>query len=86
MALPNITKSIAVRVQPASATPTVTLPLSSIDRKVPRCVYTDSVSVFTHGEQAAAHISDALGKALVHYYPVAGKLTEVKPVIVFQIC
>ncbi|KAJ3706402.1 hypothetical protein LUZ61_010107 [Rhynchospora tenuis] len=74
-----ITKSSAVRVPPSSATPVETLPLSSLDRCTPRFVFIDSVTVFTQGLKAAARIRDAFARAIVHYYPVAGKITEINP-------
>jgi Transferase family len=77
MALHTITKSPAVRVRPALATPTGTLALSSMDRCNPSRITIDCVLVFTHGEKAAALIRDAFAKAFVHYYPVAGKIIEI---------
>ncbi|KAJ4797537.1 HXXXD-type acyl-transferase family protein [Rhynchospora pubera] len=77
MSLHMITKSPAVRVPPNSTTPIVALPLSSIDRCTAGRMSIDSVTVFTHGVKAAKRIRDALAKALVLYYPVAGKITEI---------
>ncbi|KAK7284518.1 hypothetical protein RJT34_19264 [Clitoria ternatea] len=66
-------------VKPAKETPTSTLELSVIDRlPVLRC-NARTLHVFRHGPEAARVIREALSKALVPYYPLAGRLTESKP-------
>ncbi|KAJ3691025.1 hypothetical protein LUZ61_020189 [Rhynchospora tenuis] len=72
-----ITKSPAVRVRPSSTTAIEILPLSSIDRCTAGRMLLNAVSVFTHSVKAVTRIRDAFAKALVHYYPVAGKIIEI---------
>ncbi|XP_027349455.1 acyl transferase 4-like [Abrus precatorius] len=66
-------------VKPAEETPLITLDLSAIDRlPVLRC-NARTLHVFRHGPEAARVIREALSKALVPYYPLAGTLAESKP-------
>ncbi|TKY61653.1 3'-N-debenzoyl-2'-deoxytaxol N-benzoyltransferase [Spatholobus suberectus] len=66
-------------VKPAEETPLTTLDLSVIDRlTVLRC-NARTLHVFKHGPEAARVIREALSKALVPYYPLAGRLTESQP-------
>ncbi|KAL3754345.1 hypothetical protein ACJRO7_001559 [Eucalyptus globulus] len=63
-------------VKPSEKTPSHLLDLSAIDRiPVLRC-NTRTLHVFTHGPDAARVIKEALSKALVPYYPIAGRLVE----------
>ncbi|XP_065864822.1 acyl transferase 4 [Euphorbia lathyris] len=63
-------------VKPYEQTPSETLDLSVIDRlPVLRC-NTRTLHVFRHGPEAAEVIREALSKALVPYYPLAGRLEE----------
>jgi len=63
-------------VKPGKETPLTTLDLSVIDRlPVLRC-NARTLHVFRHGPQAARVIREALSKALVPYYPLAGRLKE----------
>ncbi|KAK3194402.1 hypothetical protein Dsin_025712 [Dipteronia sinensis] len=63
-------------VRPAEPTPSGTLELSGIDRiPVLRC-YARTLHVFRHGPEAAQVIRGALSRALVPYYPLAGRLKE----------
>ncbi|KAJ1688169.1 hypothetical protein LUZ63_019559 [Rhynchospora breviuscula] len=71
-----VTKSSPVLVKPAASTPTETIPLSSIDRTAAVRVSVDFISVFSHGEHPAKRIKEAFAKALVPYYPVAGRIAE----------
>ncbi|KAG5055965.1 hypothetical protein JHK85_008475 [Glycine max] len=68
-------------VKPAELTPlTTVLDLSAIDRlPVLRC-NARTLHVFKHGPEATRVIREALSKALVPYYPLAGRLKESKPV------
>jgi len=68
-------------VKPAEETPlTTVLDLSAIDRlPVLRC-NARTLHVFKHGPEATRVIREALSKALVPYYPLAGRLKESKPV------
>ncbi|MBA0686048.1 hypothetical protein Goari_013671 [Gossypium aridum] len=63
-------------VTPSQQTPSGKLDLSFID-KVPvlRC-YTRTLHVYKHGPEASKVIREALSKALVPYYPLAGLLKE----------
>ncbi|KAF3340541.1 10-deacetylbaccatin III 10-O-acetyltransferase [Carex littledalei] len=74
-----VTKSSPVLVAPAASTPTGTLPLSSIDCTAAVRILVDFISVFSHGEQAGVRIKEAFAKALVPYYPVAGRIAEPTP-------
>ncbi|XP_043723113.1 acyl transferase 4 [Telopea speciosissima] len=74
----NFSVSRAARgmVQPSGLIPSGMLHLSSIDRlPVLRC-NARTLHVFRHGHEAAKIIREALSKALVHYYPLAGWLME----------
>ncbi|WVZ07577.1 hypothetical protein V8G54_020923 [Vigna mungo] len=63
-------------VKPEKETPLTTLDLSVIDRlPVLRC-NAQTLHVFKHGPQATRVIKEALSKALVPYYPLAGRLKE----------
>lgn len=63
-------------VKPCEQTPNETLDLSVIDRLgVLRC-NARTLHVFRHGPQAASVIRQALSKALVPYYPLAGRLSN----------
>ncbi|KOM39348.1 hypothetical protein LR48_Vigan03g273000 [Vigna angularis] len=63
-------------VKPGKETPLSTLDLSVIDRlPVLRC-NAQTLHVFKHGPQATRVIKEALSKALVPYYPLAGRLKE----------
>ncbi|KAJ4821330.1 HXXXD-type acyl-transferase family protein [Rhynchospora pubera] len=76
----KITKSAAVRVLPSSNTPSGILPFSSIDRCAGGTVLIDTIHVFTYGSvEVAPRIRDAFAKALVYYYPIAGKIIEKNP-------
>lgn len=67
-------------VKPAEEIPlTTVLDLSAIDRlPVLRC-NARTLHVFKHGPEATRVIREALSKALVPYYPLAGRLKESKP-------
>lgn len=65
-------------VQPSKKTPSGTLDLSIIDRlPVLRC-NARTLHVFRHGPGAAQVIREALSTALVPYYPLAGRLKELR--------
>lgn len=63
-------------VVPCEATPSGMLSLSVIDALPAMRAKVRSLQVFRHGPNAAAVIRDALSKALVHYYPLAGRIVE----------
>lgn len=73
----SVIRSSRSLVRPSEKTPEGTLlDLSIIDRlPVLRC-NTRTLHVFRHGPEAARVIREALSKALVPYYPLAGKLKE----------
>ncbi|KAJ8748635.1 hypothetical protein K2173_008080 [Erythroxylum novogranatense] len=71
-----VTRSSRNLVRPIEKTPTGTLDLSIIDRlPVLRC-NARTLHVFRHGPEAAQVIKEALSKALVAYFPLAGRLKE----------
>ncbi|GJN05582.1 hypothetical protein PR202_ga23224 [Eleusine coracana subsp. coracana] len=64
-------------VKPASATPDETLPLAWVDRYPTHRGLVESMHIFRSGADAApAVIRDALAKALVYFYPLAGRIAE----------
>ena len=85
---PTVEKSAPELVQPAGPTPGGTLPLSSIDKTAAVRVPVVLVQVFPRaasdvggGQQdaAVAAMRDGFARALVPYYPVAGRITDVSP-------
>lgn len=75
----NVIRTKRSLVKPTNKTPCTTLDLSVIDRlPVLRC-NARTLHVFKHGPEATRVIKEALSKALVPYYPLAGKLRESKP-------
>ncbi|URE12818.1 3'-N-debenzoyl-2'-deoxytaxol N-benzoyltransferase [Musa troglodytarum] len=66
-------------VAPAEPTPSGRLPLSFIDRNVMLRLFVDLILVFEHGVQPAKAVRAALSRALVPYYPVAGRIVEPIP-------
>lgn len=74
----NVIRTKRSLVKPTNKTPFTTLDLSVIDRlPVLRC-NARTLHVFKHGPEATRIIREALSKALVPYYPLAGKLIESK--------
>uniref|UniRef100_A0A0D9V2W9 Uncharacterized protein n=1 Tax=Leersia perrieri TaxID=77586 RepID=A0A0D9V2W9_9ORYZ len=87
-AAPTVTKSAPELVPPAGPTPGGALPLSSIDKTAAVRVSVDFIQVFSpsstggggDGQDAAvAKMRDGFAKALVPYYPVAGRIAEPSP-------
>ncbi|MED6121818.1 hypothetical protein PIB30_033634 [Stylosanthes scabra] len=74
----SVTRTKQSLVKPAEETPLTTLDLSMID-KIPvlRCD-ARTLHVFRHGPEAASVIREALSRALVPYYPLAGRLVTHK--------
>uniref|UniRef100_A0A0D9WU12 Uncharacterized protein n=1 Tax=Leersia perrieri TaxID=77586 RepID=A0A0D9WU12_9ORYZ len=71
-----------VLIRPASPTPVETKPLSDIDDGEGMRFYSSGIHLYRNnpakeGQDPAAVIRDALAKALVPYYPLAGRLREV---------
>lgn len=72
----SVTRTTRGMVKPADQTPSTTLRLSAIDTlPVLRCD-ARTLHVFRHGPQAATVIRQAMSRALVPYYPLAGRLTQ----------
>ncbi|KAF6167189.1 hypothetical protein GIB67_029827 [Kingdonia uniflora] len=63
-------------VRPSEYTPSSVLDLSVIDKLPALRCNARTLHVFKHGHKAAKVIKEALSKALVPYYPLAGKLKE----------
>jgi len=87
-AAPTVEKSAPELVPPAGPTPGGTLPLSSIDKTAAVRVPVVLVQVFPRaasdvggGQQdaAVAAMRDGFARALVPYYPVAGRIADVSP-------
>lgn len=75
----SVIRSSDSLVKPSERTPLHVLDLSAIDRiPVLRC-NARTLHVFRHGPDAARVIKEALSKALVPYYPIAGRLVESVP-------
>ncbi|PIA60711.1 hypothetical protein AQUCO_00300314v1 [Aquilegia coerulea] len=73
----SVTRSPGIIIPPSESTPSGTLDLSVIDRLPRLRRNTHIVHVYRHGhEEAAKVIREALSKALVPYYPLAGRLKE----------
>ncbi|KAF7046929.1 hypothetical protein CFC21_055917 [Triticum aestivum] len=83
---PTVAKSPPALVPPAGPTPGGTLPLSSIDKTAAVRVMVDFIQVFQSpssdsssvDEQVAA-MRQGFARALVPYYPVAGRIAEPTP-------
>ncbi|KAJ6679998.1 ACYL TRANSFERASE 4 [Salix purpurea] len=72
----SVIRSSRGLIRPLEQTPSGILDLSVIDRlPVLRC-NARTLHVFRHGPEAAQVIREALSKALVPYYPLAGWLKE----------
>ncbi|KAK9160038.1 hypothetical protein Syun_006379 [Stephania yunnanensis] len=64
-------------VRPSKPTPTGTLNLSVIDKVIMLQFYVTALFVFRDGNENSANIiKEALSKALVPYYPLAGRLQD----------
>ncbi|PIA60712.1 hypothetical protein AQUCO_00300315v1 [Aquilegia coerulea] len=74
----TVTRSPGVNVPPSESTPSGTLDLSAIDiLPTLQRNYVNVLHVYRHGhDEAAKVIREALSKALVLYYPLAGRLEE----------
>ncbi|THU63612.1 hypothetical protein C4D60_Mb01t17660 [Musa balbisiana] len=73
----TVAKSPPALVSPSQPTPSGrNLPLSSIDRKAAVRVLVDLLLLYERGDQPAKLLKGSLSKALVAYYPVAGRIVE----------
>ncbi|KAK9138215.1 hypothetical protein Sjap_008809 [Stephania japonica] len=73
----SVNRLPGVMVRPSEPTPPGTLNLSVIDRVIQLRFYFTVLFVFRDGNKKAAKIiKEALSKALVPYYPLAGRLQE----------
>mgnify|MGYP003703348603 CR=1 FL=1 len=86
MAAAAATKSPPALVPSAGPTPGGSLPLSSIDKTAAVRVSVDFIQVFPSSAEAAkdqaasvAAMREGFARALVHYYPVAGRIAEPVP-------
>ncbi|XP_008778036.3 myricetin 3-O-glucosyl 1,2-rhamnoside 6'-O-caffeoyltransferase AT2-like [Phoenix dactylifera] len=70
----SVTKLAPTLVAPSEPTPSGNLPLSFMDQLPASRFLVDSIHVFGHGQEPGMVIKAALSKALVPYYPVAGRL------------
>ncbi|AQK96581.1 Acyl transferase 9 [Zea mays] len=85
-AAPTVVKSAPELVAPVGPTPGGTLPLSSIDKTAAVRVSVDFIQVFPPAvgaggdkDAAVAAMRDGFAKALVPYYPVAGRIADASP-------
>ncbi|WOL15046.1 hypothetical protein Cni_G23827 [Canna indica] len=69
-----VAKSPPQLVAPCDPTPSGILPLSSIDKTTAVSFMLDLVLVYGHGHEPSKLIREALSRALVPYYPVAGRI------------
>ncbi|XP_010268378.1 PREDICTED: 10-deacetylbaccatin III 10-O-acetyltransferase-like [Nelumbo nucifera] len=72
----SVIRSARSMVRPSGPTPSGVLDLSFIDGMPALRTKVRALHVFRHGQEAAKVISEALSKALVPYYPMAGRLKE----------
>nr|XP_018683829.1 PREDICTED: rosmarinate synthase-like isoform X2 [Musa acuminata subsp. malaccensis] len=75
----SVNKLVPELVAAAEPTPSGRLPLSSMDRIAAVRVLADTILVFQQGLAPAKAIKAALSRALVPYYPVAGRIFEPRP-------
>ncbi|RZS21299.1 hypothetical protein BHM03_00053923 [Ensete ventricosum] len=75
----SVNKLAPELVAPAEPTESGRLPLSFMDRVVVARLFIDLILVFEQGVQPAKTIRAALSRALVPYYPVAGRIVEPIP-------
>ncbi|URD86242.1 3'-N-debenzoyl-2'-deoxytaxol N-benzoyltransferase [Musa troglodytarum] len=69
----SVAKLAPELIVPSEATPTGNLPLSFMDRLPTMRFMVESIHVYSHGEEPAELIRGALSKALVPYFPMAGR-------------
>ncbi|XP_008798875.1 acyl transferase 4-like [Phoenix dactylifera] len=72
----SVTRTAQSLVSPWEPTPSDTLSLSIIDRVPGLRHLVRSLHVFKHGQEPAKVIKEALSKALVPYYPFAGRFVD----------
>ncbi|CAL9038816.1 unnamed protein product [Musa banksii] len=69
-----VTMLAAGLVAPCEHTPSATLTLSSVDHALGLRFSLEMMSAYGHGVEAARLVRGALSRALVPYYPIAGRL------------
>jgi Transferase family len=72
----SVSRTARYYVRPGAATPSDTLCLSVIDRVAGLRHMVRSLHVFKGGHEARRVIREALSKALVKYYPFAGRFVD----------
>ncbi|XP_072976357.1 acyl transferase 4-like [Typha angustifolia] len=72
----SVTRNFGCLVSPSEPTPAETLYLSIIDRVPGLRHLVRSLHVFKRGDEPAKVIKEALSKALVKYYPFAGRFVD----------
>ncbi|WOL09024.1 hypothetical protein Cni_G17777 [Canna indica] len=72
----TVTKKSEGYVRPAEATPAGSLTLDWIDRYPTHRGLVDSLHIYKHGKEPGKVIREALAKALVPYYPIAGRIAQ----------
>lgn len=70
----QVSKMDPVLVAPCEPTPSGHLPLSPIDTRLPNHFFPKMLLVYGRGENPAVVMKEAISKALVPYYPVAGRI------------
>lgn len=72
----TVTKASEGYVRPAEPTPPGSLTLDWIGRYPTHRGLVDSLHIFKHGKEPAKVIREGLAKALVPYYPLAGRIVQ----------
>ncbi|PIA51615.1 hypothetical protein AQUCO_01100457v1 [Aquilegia coerulea] len=76
MTITHVIRSSGVMVPPSESTPSGTLDFSVMDALPIVQMDVHSIHVFRHGQEPTKLIREAVSKALVPYYPLAGRLNR----------